>query len=509
MADVKYTVDTSDLDKLNLKYDGLIRKMLLFEDAGKKNTSAYRLMSVEAKNLEKQMNSLAGSYTNAEKTQSLFRNRNLNLGADLTVLSMGVKSVIGDISDLANASDKGSLSFGTLASSAGSATLSLLAMSPAIKALSSIGLAGFGILVTGITAVGSAIFLLIGNIASLGQNLGMIGNVLKGQLSIWDAVEQSIKNATFGLIDFTDELDSINVDNAVNELERLRFMADFVAESLRSSKQNALDASELLLDKARREGFVYVEPMTDEKLRQQTAELKSANKQKKGRSPSVKQVKEEESAILKLIGAMSKEIQLLELRKTIDSDYLKQKIEELTLLDKETLKIEEQIGLLEQIATLRDKLDKSMTGKSAPSTNAMEREAGVSSTSTPSEDTSISMREEFDAMYSITTGIVGDFAGMLQFTGLMKGEFGQIINMIQGLLSSVNSGFNLFSTLLSFVPGGSAIAGVASSATMPSGFTMPSQPRPVFVFKNLLSGQKFLMDEMDEFNYNQSRLSLS
>jgi hypothetical protein len=56
-----------------------------------------------------------------------------------------------------------------------------------------------------------------------------------------------------------------------------------------------------------------------------------------------------------------------------------------------------------------------------------------------------------------------NFQSMLQATGLMKGQFGEIINFINSFINSISSGVSFVDSLVgffsSFIPGGSIIAG--------------------------------------------------
>jgi hypothetical protein len=71
-----------------------------------------------------------------------------------------------------------------------------------------------------------------------------------------------------------------------------------------------------------------------------------------------------------------------------------------------------------------------------------------------------------------------NFQGMLQSTGLMKGQFGEIISFINSFISGISSGVSFFESLVgfigSFIPGGGAVTAIAGQAGgMPGGGNMP------------------------------------
>lgn len=68
-----------------------------------------------------------------------------------------------------------------------------------------------------------------------------------------------------------------------------------------------------------------------------------------------------------------------------------------------------------------------------------------------------------EANLGYVNGMYSNFKGMLDATGLMKGEFAQIIGMIDTLINAGSSAFGFFDAiggLLGFIPGGGAVSSV-------------------------------------------------
>lgn len=74
-------------------------------------------------------------------------------------------------------------------------------------------------------------------------------------------------------------------------------------------------------------------------------------------------------------------------------------------------------------------------------------------------------------------GMWSNFQGMLEATGLMKGQFGEIISFINSFINGISSGVSFVDSLVgffsSFIPGGSVIAGAASGGGAMSGMQYP------------------------------------
>ncbi len=101
----------------------------------------------------------------------------------------------------------------------------------------------------------------------------------------------------------------------------------------------------------------------------------------------------------------------------------------------------------------------------------------------------------FEEIYNTTNSMLGDFTGMLQLTGAMKGQFGQIIDFIMSALNSINSGFSFFSSLLSFIPGGGAVAGVSAVANPASIVVQP------IIQGTFIEGTEFMSKHWDGTQY--------
>lgn len=87
------------------------------------------------------------------------------------------------------------------------------------------------------------------------------------------------------------------------------------------------------------------------------------------------------------------------------------------------------------------------------------------------------------AMLGYTESMWSNFQGMLADTGLMEGSFGQIVNMINSLISGGKSAFGFFDAiggLLGFLPGGGVVSSVIGGLSGGGGGMagMPNYPMP-------------------------------
>lgn len=450
----------------------------------------------------------------ADKT-SLFRQKQINLGADLTVLAFGIRGIVSDFKDLGSAIKTGDAGFAKIGETMGMASLQALSMTPALLALKK------AIPINEFTKGAGAVGLFALATADLVNKANTVVDVVKrmreGNEGFFQAIRNALSNNTIG--QFTKELFGI------------KSAADIVTESLNRmalASQNAVTGAQIQEMNRRRElGFGPEEVLFENQFKKQQEELKNANKVTKTGTDSTgtQSIKEEESAILKLLKALDSEVQLKELRKTIDAGYLTGKLNELHLLDTELLKEEEQIALLTKINDLRTKLFGVQPGiffSEVGNPKLGEKDGEVVDRFHPEKKEEKSFMELWDAAFNTTSGMVSNFAGMFAFTNLMQGDFGKIIQMIQGFLSSVNSGVNFVSQILRFIPGGGIVAGVAGgmSSGMPSiGGNSPnimnmvrnsgSQARIInnqpIIIRGSLHGQKFLKEELPAYNSNSSR----
>lgn len=110
----------------------------------------------------------------------------------------------------------------------------------------------------------------------------------------------------------------------------------------------------------------------------------------------------------------------------------------------------------------------------------------------------------FDEIYDKTTGMLGDFTGMVQLTGLMKTDFGQIVDFLMTALNSINSGFSFFSSLLGFInPVAGAVAGVASVGNPAS----PIVVQPI-IQGTFVEGTEFMSKHWDGTQYKLSKKNI-
>jgi hypothetical protein len=184
MADLKVIADfqslgagkvQSDLDKTAMSakelerelkalakdYGEIIGKMTVLKRAGLENTKEFKMLQGASKELEAKINTLGNQYVNTAEKTSLFRNKAINLGADLTILSFGIRAVADDISDMATEFQNADPSIMKIAGSIGSATITTLAMVPALNAVGK----AVKLLPAGFTAASGAIGLFAGTLA--------------------------------------------------------------------------------------------------------------------------------------------------------------------------------------------------------------------------------------------------------------------------------------------------------------------------------------------------------
>lgn len=98
----------------------------------------------------------------------------------------------------------------------------------------------------------------------------------------------------------------------------------------------------------------------------------------------------------------------------------------------------------------------------------------------------LEQQQKEEELTRLQLGYVNDmwsnFQGMLQATGLMKTGFGEIINIINGLISGASSGLGFLESIAGFIgtiiPGGGAVTAIAGVAGgLNAGFNSNSVPR--------------------------------
>lgn len=221
----------AELKALAKDYGELAGKMHVLKDAGLENTEEFKKISASADGLKAKIGELGKEYQNTGEKKSLFRQKGVNLGADLTILSFGVQKVSSDLGNFAEELNKSDRSTGKLIGSLGNATLSILAMMPAIKALTSALPAAFA---AGIAAVGTFTAAFIGAVATLTVTIGgfikaimQIGTawesfsrLFKGD-NVFDIWADATANLSMGLIDLRDNLTGLG-----DLFEHLRYQAN-------------------------------------------------------------------------------------------------------------------------------------------------------------------------------------------------------------------------------------------------------------------------------------------
>jgi len=426
----------------------------------------------------------------------------LAMSRDFTVVSFGVRQIITDIAGLS----EGKKSAGELAVAISGIGLQTLTVLPAIhgltKALQAAGLVSaatiaklsalagtLGTLSAGIVAVGSAMAIMIGHAVNLGKELGRITDVLSGQMSYWEAVALNIKDVTFGLIDFTDASNNFDSSNVQQQLNDLAYIANFTANVMADLKSKVDDAVNVNLEKFKEYARLnklpesYAGPEISDQDRLNALEKsRKTNKGGKVRSSSGT-TKEEKNAIDELIKSVNLE---LDIKRLLGQMNLKLLIDQKAILqaaDSENLKLEDRKKLLEEIEKVQGRIATWLTAgtRGINETDALTIPyqrgnigkkrfgTGYDPLNDP-DNTAADIQALLDAELKkqeanlgYVNGMYSNFKGMLDATGLMKGEFAQIIGMIDTLINAGSSAFGFFDAiggLLGFIPGGGAVSSV-------------------------------------------------
>lgn len=233
---------------------------------GKQNTPWFRENVSDLKRLKAELTQLEGV------TKSVFRTKNLDLARDLTVISFGARQVINDFGDVRDELGKTDISAGRLAGSVGNATLSFLAMIPALKALNTALPAPFA---SGIASVGKFSAVTTGVIATLVVTIGGLVRAILNVGTAWDSVKRIFSGAnlldlwiektaqlSMGMIDFRSEVDKVGdsvyglgaafdwlkskVQEALNiNLDKYRNSNAFVSKTFEEMKTNTATLNDL------------------------------------------------------------------------------------------------------------------------------------------------------------------------------------------------------------------------------------------------------------------------
>jgi hypothetical protein len=293
---------------------------------------------------------------------------------------------------------------------------------------------------------------------------------------------------------------------AIEKLNK-QFSVNYTSEKLKGSKNLPFDEEDIKIMM----GVVKQEEKIGQTLEQQYETKKKTNELGKDLNFSPFLINnfnndissfsngfdQEKNAIDALITGISREVRWRELRNKLDVIFLNQQIDKLKNEDSENLVLDERIKLWEKIRELEknsvfdmhlpdaktsediQKIIDNMPGiirrNSSPFLNQL----------TPREKKQHEFEQEqeiarLDAeRLQYAQGMWSNFQGMLQSTGLMKGQFGEIINFINSFLNSISSGVSFVDSLIgffsSFIPGGSVIAGIASGGgAMPGIGGMPN-----------------------------------
>lgn len=181
------------VQQISTEYDKLSAKMKLYEDAGKKNTLAYKMMQKEQQALIADLNRLGNEYDKTEKKSSLFRQKNLNLARDLTVIGHGIRAAISDFRALSNELNSTNMSMGNVAESAANAGSSILFIIPALTALKNALPASFASalpVIGSVTAALAGMYIFVTKFKDQLPALGRAFRFLSGEISFDEGVAE-------------------------------------------------------------------------------------------------------------------------------------------------------------------------------------------------------------------------------------------------------------------------------------------------------------------------------
>lgn len=200
--------------------------------------------------------------------------------------------------------------------------------------------------------------------------------------------------------------------------------------------------------------------------------------------------KTEKNAIDELITKIRNQIELQRLTIGLNAEYLISQQKILQSADNENLALEDRVKLLNEIEGQQKRIVNFLTGgKSIKDFTMMLQGATVgvyqrfigtnpNAMNDPRQDETtaeILEKEKMSAMYA--DSMWQNFQGMLQATGLMQGQFGQIVGLINSIINAGSSAFGFFDALgglLGFLPGGNVVGGVLQGGgALSSGFTQP------------------------------------
>jgi len=308
----KVTMNAKELEKelklLANEYGTLAGSMHVLKQAGLENTKEFKQLSTASAELKTKIDTLGKEYQNAGEKTKLFREKAVNLGADLTILSFGLKSAASDLGDVRAEMQKANPDIQKVIGSLGSATLSLLAMIPALKAVGSILPATFtaGAVAIGTTTAALSLFaagvtLLVKQVEYTISIFSRLGDVLTGVTSQAEFANENIRLMTFGLVDLNNASDDFDSSNVQQQLSDIAYIANFAYNALNDLKASVQGALEMNLEKFRRSGQTLDPVFTEDDLKKQTQELKRVNAPKKTSVGSKKSIKET-TELLKNLG---------------------------------------------------------------------------------------------------------------------------------------------------------------------------------------------------------------
>lgn len=217
----------SNFDAEVKKIDASIQK---FQSTLTGTKSALTQVSTATETTKNAVNTLDNSIKKTTESKSLFRQKSVNLGADLTILSFGVQKISSDLGNFSDELGKSHRSTGKLIGSLGNASLSMLAMIPAINAIKSALPAALG---AGIASVAAFSAAFVGAIATIVVTIGGFIKAITDMGTVWnnfsrlfkgDNVFEIWKDSTaalsFGIIDLRDKVASLG-----DMFENLKYQA--------------------------------------------------------------------------------------------------------------------------------------------------------------------------------------------------------------------------------------------------------------------------------------------
>jgi len=182
-------------------------------DAGKMETVEYKNMEAQQRELIKRYHEVATGTDKASESSKLFRKHSINLGADLVILSYGVRQTYRDISDLTKMVKKGNIDWLEFSGTVATATISLVAMTPALKAIASAfpvltgALTTFGLVVANIAA---QIAMLVKVIKDIPVAIDSISDIFAGR-NVFDLWIEKTNILTYGLIDLRNKVEDLKL----------------------------------------------------------------------------------------------------------------------------------------------------------------------------------------------------------------------------------------------------------------------------------------------------------